>query len=291
MNTDRLQLVDTHAHLDMDSYDSDRNDVIRRCEEGIFPDLPGKRDSDLWSDFCMKAIVCPGITTETSRKTVEVCRRSSILYPAVGIHPNHAHEATDQDWDLVRELAALPEVVGIGETGLDLYWDYAPLEKQIDNLYRHLDLACSLVKPILIHCREAEKELLSILRDFRCRISDRNSSSFKGILHSFSADPEMALECVDLGFHISFSGSVSYTNRKFSPVWEAARVVPEDRLLLETDSPFLTPHPFRGKLDRNEPLMCVFTAKRLAELRSVSAAEIIRITADNAFKLFAFKGK
>ncbi|MDO5581370.1 MAG: TatD family hydrolase [Planctomycetia bacterium] len=291
MSEDFLELVDTHAHLDMDSYDEDRLEVIERCKEGIFPNLPGKRETDLPFSCRMKAIICPGITLETSRNGIEVCRKSQILYPAVGIHPNYAKDVSDSEWNFIRELAGLPEVVGIGETGLDLYWDYAPLEKQIENLYKHLEIARSAQKPILIHCREAEKELLPILRDFCKWDPNQKGPALKGIIHSFSADPETALECIDLGFYISFSGSVSYTNKKFAPVWEAARIVPDDRLLLETDSPFLVPHPFRGKLERNEPLMSFFAAKRLAELRSVSLEEITRLTADNAFRLFELKGK
>lgn len=280
MDTDHnfLELIDTHAHLDMRETEAESNEVISRSARGEFPELRGRRPEDIEYSFRMGAIICPGITADSSQKLIEFCKRSPLLHPAVGIHPTNCHEARPGDWEIIEDLARRPETVGIGETGLDLYWKDAPLELQISNFIRHLKLSRELDLPIIIHCRDAFDELMPILLDF--------GGSFRGILHSFNGPPELIPKLIDLGFHLSFSGMVTYPNRKFACVWEAAQAVPDDRLLIETDSPFLTPHPFRGKLEDNEPLMTALVAKRLAELRKNTVPEIVRLTAQNAKNLF-----
>lgn len=276
-----LLLVDTHSHLYLEDFQEDADQVVERSLRGEFPDLKGRRSTDIEYPFRMCGIIQPGISLETSRAALAFCQKSPVLRCAVGIHPNYAGKATEEEWSAITELAQNPLVVGIGETGLDLYWDYTPLDCQIDFLKRHVQLARRMSLPIIIHCRSAEAELMNILRQI-CSIHEPMS----GIIHSFSGNVEMAEECLQYGFHISFSGSVTYPNKKFASVWEAAKIVPEDKILLETDSPFLTPHPFRGKLERNEPLMTAFVAKRLAELRNTTIANIIRQTTKNAIQIF-----
>ncbi|MBP5621648.1 MAG: TatD family hydrolase, partial [Thermoguttaceae bacterium] len=177
------------------------------------------------------------------------------------------------------------KIVALGETGLDRYWDYAPIERQRDYLLRTLDLGLRAKLPVVIHSREANDDIMSILRDFYATVPKSSESNY-GVVHSFCGTPEQADELVDLGFYLGFGGFVTYTSKKFAYLWDVVKKAPIDRILLETDCPFLTPHPLRGKLERNEPLTTIFVAKRLAELREVSTAEIVNQTTQNATRLF-----
>ena len=230
----------------------------------------------------MRGVVFPGIDAESSRRCLELSETADFFYAAVGIQPNSTAAAQPGDWEKILTLQHFPKVVGIGETGLDRYWDTSPIGIQCEFFRRHLELAKTVRKPILIHCRDAWDDLLPILRQHR-------SDSLTGLIHAFSGEPEQALECVALGFSISFAGSVTYTNKKFAPLWEAAKIVPEDRLLIETDAPYMVPHPFRGKLQRNEPSMAAAVAVRLAELRGVSLKRVATATTENAIRLFRLK--
>lgn len=280
MNTEEnyLELIDTHAHLDMRETEEESNDVLNRSIRGEFPELSGRQPNDIEFSFRLIGIICPGITAKSCQHLIEFCKQSPILHPAVGIHPTNCHEAQEGDWEIIDQLARLPETAAIGETGLDLYWKDAPLDSQINNFVRHLDLSRELDLPIIIHCRDAFEELMPVLRTY--------GGTFRGILHSFNGPVSLISELIEMGFHLSFSGMVTYPNKKFGSVWEAAQMVPDDRLLIETDSPFLTPHPFRGKLNENEPLMTALVVKRLAELRNSTVPEIARLTTRNAKNLF-----
>lgn len=296
-----FRLFDTHAHLDLDDFEADRLELITRSRQGIFPKIPSARESEKEKKgerkieiqpgiFSLQAIVCPGITAESSRGIVELSRSLAgdfpgFFHPGVGIHPNHAVEAGPGDWNLIEELSARPEVAAIGETGLDRHWNRSPIELQTEFLLRHFDLARRRNLPVIIHCREAENDLLPILRHWRA--NERGDlPPLRGVVHSFSGGPEMARELIDLDFYLGFAGGVTWTGRKFAPIGEAAKIVPADRFLLETDSPFLVPHPFRGKLERNEPLMTAFIARKLAEVRQTTTGQIVRQTAENARCLF-----
>ena len=177
-------------------------------------------------------------------------------------------------------MADRPEVVAIGETGLDFYRDFAPPARQWDYFGRHLHLSQDRGLPVVIHCRDAESALMPMLRDAAGR------GPLCGVIHAFSGDVAMATECVELGLYASFAGMVTYRNRKFQSLREAAVTVPDDRLLIETDSPYLVPTPLRGKQQRNEPANIVHTAECLAELRGVSVEELERQTTQNARRLF-----
>ena len=254
--------IDTHAHLDDERFDSDLDAVIARA-----------------ADAGVERIVCPAITADSSRKVVDLARAHSSLYAAVGIQPNYCGEAAPGDWDRVVALAG-DQVVAIGETGLDRHWDFTPMEVQQDYFDRHLRLAEELNLPVVIHCREAEEDVLPMLRETASR------GPLRGVLHAFGGTRSLAEECLSLGLFVSFAGAVTYRNKKFESLREVAAVVPEDRLLIETDSPYLTPHPLRGKEKRNEPARIVHTAAFLAELRSTTVEALAATTTANARRLF-----
>ncbi|MDO5553141.1 MAG: TatD family hydrolase [Planctomycetia bacterium] len=281
-----LCLIDTHAHLQIDDYDGDRADVLLRQRTGIFPAVSGRSIDVDAGQVQLAAALVPGIDLATSELGLALARGNPGIFAAVGVHPNHAGQAEEGDWERIVALAGEPDVVAVGETGLDRHWDTVPFEVQVDWFRRHLALARRLRLPVIIHCREAEGDLMPILRA-EVALGKSSGEALFGVIHSFSGDRDMAEEAVALGFYLGFSGPVTYTNRKFSGVWDAARSVAEDRILLETDAPFLIPHPFRGRLERNEPLMAIFTARRLAELRGVTTRELLMQTSQNALRLFS----
>lgn len=279
-----ITIFDTHAHLDLEPLVDDFEAVLRRIEYGGFPDgfTPNGFEN---TTVILDGVLLPGIDAVSSRRCVEIAARSPKLHAGVAIQPNSVAQAAEGDWEIIAELACRDDVVAIGETGLDRYWDTVPFDIQRDFFFRHIALAKRRRLPILIHCREAEADLLPILQAESDPARPPADRLF-GLLHAFSGGPDFALECVRLGFYISFAGSVTYRNKKFAPLWEAAQAVPADRLLLETDAPYMAPTPYRGKLERNEPLMTAYVANRLAELRGVSFEEIARITTRNAHQLF-----
>lgn len=258
-----MPYIDTHAHLDVEEFAADRDEVIARAR-----------------DAGVEVIVCPGVTADSSDSVLRLAEANRSLYAAVGIQPNSCAEAAAGDWDRVVAMADHPRVVALGETGLDRYWDFTPFELQQDYFDRHLRLAAQRDLPVIIHCREAAADLLPMLREAAAR------GPLSGVLHSFSEDAVTAAECLELGLYLSFSGAVTYTNKKFQPLRQVAASVPEDRILIETDSPYLTPHPLRGKHKRNEPANVVLTAQTLAELRGVSLEQFAAQTAANARRLF-----
>jgi TatD DNase family protein len=258
-----MTYIDTHVHLDAEEFDADRDAVVARAaESGV------------------EALICPGISAASSEATVRLAQANDALFAAVGIQPNYCGEAARGDWDRIAALAGEPGIVGLGETGLDLYWDFTPLDVQQDYFDRHLRLAQQHGLPAIIHCREADADVLAMLREASHR------AALKGVLHAFSGDAALAAECVALGLYVSFAGPVTYKNKKFAPLREAVLAVPDDRILLETDSPYLVPHPLRGKQKRNEPMNLIHTAQCLAELRGVDLQTLARQTANNARRLF-----
>jgi len=257
-------LVDTHAHLDLAEFDADRAAVLDRARQaGI------------------AAILCPAISADSSEAVVRLAAAFEGVFAAVGIQPNYCAEARPGEWERVVALAAAPRVVALGETGLDRHWDFTPLPMQQDYFDRHLRLSQERDLPLIIHCREAEEDVLAMLGEARRR------GPIRGALHAFSGDRTFAERCLELGLCVSFAGAVTYTNKKFQSLREAAATVPEDRILVETDSPYLVPHPLRGKEKRNEPARLLLTAKALAELRGESVEDLARQTTSNARGLFA----
>jgi len=274
-----LPIFDTHAHLDFPQFEPDRGALVRRLESGTFP---GGLAPEEWGDQAIEVVgvLIPGIDPDSCRRAIDMAAWSDRFHAAVAIHPNHTAGITENDWHTIVELAQRDDVIAIGETGLDCYWDDAPIAVQMDLFHRHLELSRETGKPILIHCRDAWSELLPILQQ---------AKGLRGVIHAFSGNTEQMLACVELGLFVSFAGSVTYRNAKFSSLWEAAKNVPADRLLLETDAPFMIPHPYRGKLPRNEPTLAALTALRLAELRGVPLRTIAETTAQNAFRLLGLQ--
>ena len=252
-------LIDTHAHLDEQSFDTDREDVLARAAEAG-----------------VQSILSIGVTLSTSRAAVELARRYGPIQAVVGIQPNYVAEAQADDFDAIIELSRESCVVGIGETGLDKYWDAAPLDLQQEYFHKHIELSIECGKPFVVHCREAEPEVVELLR------SHANTGPLNGVMHSFCGDQATAEACLDMGMHISFAGMLTY--KRNSDLREVASRIPLERLLVETDCPYLAPVPVRGK--RNEPANVVHTARCLAELHSLSLDELAEQTTANARRLF-----
>jgi TatD DNase family protein len=264
----KMSLFDTHAHLDQEEFAADLPAVIERARQAGVGQILGV-----------------GIDLASSRSIVRLAEEYPEIYAAVGIHPNSAAGAGTDDWAEIVKLADHPRVAAIGETGLDRYWDHTPIELQIEYFQRHLKLSQDRNLPVVIHCRDAAEDLMPLLRQAAGR------ARLKGILHAFSGDVSMAQECVELGLHISFAGNATYKNKKFETLRSASLTVPMDRLLIETDSPYLIPEPLRGKQKRNEPALVVHTARRLAELRNMALSDLEQQTTENARRLFGVKAK
>jgi TatD DNase family protein len=254
-----MPLIDTHAHLFEDRFAEDLPAVLERAAAVV------------------ERVVCLGLDLPTSRRSVEIAAAYPLVVAAVGIQPNHVAEAKPDDWaEIVGVAEREPRVVAIGETGLDRYWDRAPFDLQQDYFARHIELARRLNKPFVVHCREAEADVVAALRAQHAR------GPLRAVMHSFSGDLATARACLDMGLYVSFAGMVTYPNAQ--NLRAVAREVPLDRLLVETDCPYLAPQPVRGK--RNEPAYVAHTAALLAEVKGVSAAEIEAHTTRNAKALF-----
>ena len=250
--------IDTHAHLEMEAFDDDREAVLARAAEAG-----------------LTAIVTVGTTLPDCEKAVALTRLYKPVYAAVGIHPHEVKDIDAATYDALRVLAQQEKVVAIGEIGLDFFYDLSPREVQLRRFQEQLNLAEELDLPVIIHDREAHPEILEILRPRKGRL--------RGVLHCFSGDWTMACECLDLGFHLSVAGPVTY--RKADQLRAVAREMPLERLLIETDAPYLAPQPYRGK--RNEPAYVVETARTLAEIRGIPVDELERQTTANARRLFS----
>lgn len=255
-----LRYFDTHCHLDQEQFDADRAAVIARAEAaGVV------------------GMLALGITAASSAATVAIAEAHPRVYAAVGIHPNSAAEEAPGDWDRIRALAAHPKVVAIGETGLDKHWDLAPFDLQQALFARHMELSRAVRKPFAVHCRDCEPDVLAMLRE-----EYDGHGPILGIMHSYCGSIAGAEACLAMGMQISFAGMSTY--KKADDVRAVAAIVPAERILIETDAPYLAPTPFRGK--RNEPAYVVHTAAKLAEVRGVPLEEFARQTTENAITLF-----
>lgn len=262
-----LSLVDTHAHLDMKDFDKDREEVIvRALNAGI------------------RTIITVGTSVESSKKAIGLAEEYPQILAAVGIHPHDTTSAKKADIDILAKMAKHPKVVAIGETGLDFYRNHAPREKQIEVLKWQLDLAVQIKLPIIIHCRQAEKDMLSLLTDWT--LSNKSQpEQRRGVIHCFSGDSNVARQYLDMGFYLSLAGYIGYPASRNAQ--SVIRSIPSNRLLVETDCPFLPPQVYRGK--RNEPAYVAITAEVLANIRGVSLETVARETTQNALRLFCRK--
>ncbi len=248
---------DSHAHLDDSQYDRDRREMLMRA-----------RDNGI------SYIVNVGYDIPSSRRSVTLARSYDFIFAAVGIHPHDAADAGKNGLEEIRLLAADTKVVAIGEMGLDYYRNLSPREVQQEVFRKQIRLAAELGKPIIVHDRDAHGDVMQILKE--------EAGTTGGVMHCFSGSMEMARECLKMGFYISIAGPVTFKNAK--KLKEIAADVPIDRLLIETDAPYLTPEPYRGK--RNESAYVAYVGKTIAELRGIPVEELAQATTSNAKRLF-----
>ncbi|MGM9928012.1 MAG: TatD family hydrolase [Bacillus sp. (in: firmicutes)] len=251
-------LFDTHVHLNAEQYREDLEEVIERAQSSGVSNM-----------------VVVGFDRPTIVKAMELVEKYDFLYASVGWHPVDAIDMTEEDLIWIEELAAHPKVVALGEMGLDYHWDKSPKDIQKEVFRKQIALAKRVQLPIIIHNREATQDIIDILRE-------EGAAEVGGIMHCFSGSAEIAQECMQMNFYISFGGPVTFKNAK--KVKEVAAAIPLEHLLIETDCPYLTPHPFRGK--RNEPAHVKLVAEEIAMLKNLSFDEIARVTTENAKKLF-----
>lgn len=253
-------LVDTHAHLDFDDFDADREEVIRRAREaGI------------------RYIINPGADLESSRRATALAEAHADIFAAVGVHPHAADSLTEEAWQELRRLAHHPRVVAIGEIGLDYYRDLSPRPVQRAAFRRQLELAAELGLPVIIHDRDAHEDVLAVLEQWRAE-----GNNLPILFHAFSGDLAVAQRVLRMGGYIAVGGPVTFTNARRLPA--ILPQLPLERLVVETDCPYLAPHPYRGQ--RNEPAYLRLVAEKLASLYQRPVEEIARRTTENARRLF-----
>jgi TatD DNase family protein len=255
-----MQLFDTHAHLDQAEFDTDRIEVIARARE-----------------VGVENIIAIGISADTSAACVKLAAEYGGVHAAVGLQPNYLKEAGPGDWDRIIAMLDEPGVVAIGETGLDRYWDFTPFDVQQDYFDRHIRLSQERNLPFIVHMRDCDEDILVMLREARQR------GPLNGVMHSFTGSRAMADECLAMGLYISFAGMVTF--KKSEELRAIAAAVPTDRILVETDSPYLSPEPVR-KVKRNEPSHVLYTATCLAKVRGETLEAFAAQTTANAKRLF-----
>jgi TatD DNase family protein len=255
-----VELIDTHAHLDDEQFRDDLPALLERAAAAG-----------------VRHIVTIATTAPSSAACVALAARYPPLWATVGIQPNHVAEAAPDAWDQVVQLVTRPRVVALGETGLDRHWNYTPFPQQEEYFARHLELARQHRLAVVIHCREAEADVVRMLRD-----DYERHGPVRAVMHSFTGDAATATACLAMGLSISFAGMLTYKNAQ--ALRDVAKQIPLDRLLVETDSPYLAPVPLRGK--RNEPAFVVHTAACLAGIQGVALEVLAEQTTRNARELF-----
>jgi len=254
-----MELVDSHAHLDFPQFAGDREEVIKRAQEAG-----------------VRLIINVGADLESSRASIALAERYPLIYAAVGIHPHDARLLDESALRELRKLAQHPKVVAIGEIGLDYYRNFSPREIQRRAFRLQLELAKELDKPVIIHSRDAQKDTMGILAEL---------SPERGVMHCFSGSLETALKAIELGLAISVAGPVTFKNARKLP--QIVREIPLEHLLIETDCPYLAPHPYRGK--RNEPAYVRLVAEAVAAIKGISPGQVARKTLENTLKLFGIE--
>lgn len=266
-----IELADSHCHLDQPHFDSDREAVIARAAENGVTKL-----------------INPGVDLPSSRAAVALARQHESIYSAVGVHPHDAKTLDEAVLEKLKALALAYKNVAIGEIGLDYYRDLSPRAVQRRAFQAQLDLAAELGLPVIVHDRDAHEDVLGMLSDWRSTLDTRRSISTgnMGVLHSFSGDVALATRAAALGFYIGISGPVTF--KKADQTREVVRAVPMEQLLIETDAPYLTPQPYRGK--RNEPAYVRFVALAVAEAVGLTLEQVAAQTSANATALFGLAG-
>ncbi len=250
-------LFDSHAHIDDEKFDIDREQVIQRARENG-----------------VTGIINVGACMVSSARSIALAEKYESIYAAVGIHPHDAQNALDADYDQLTQWTTLDKVVAIGEIGLDYYYDFSPRDVQRSVFIRQLDVARQTDKPFIIHDRDAHGDVLDILK--------KEAKGLNGVLHCFSGSLEMAHDVIKMGYYISIAGPVTFKNAAKLP--EIVAKIPLERLLVETDSPYLTPQPYRGK--RNEPAYVKLVAQQVASLRGMELDDLAKATSANVRNLF-----
>jgi len=250
--------IDSHAHLELDEFDNDRENVINRARQER-----------------LEAILVVGINLDDSYRAVELAHQYDMLFAAVGVHPHDVKKIESQTYDRMAELAQGKKVVAYGEIGLDFFRNRSPKDIQIKRFGEQLELAQTLNLPVIIHDRDAHRETAAILKNWK--------GEKRGVIHCFSGDYAMAKQCLDLGFYISIPGTITYP--KAEELREVVKKIPLSTILIETDCPFLPPQPYRGK--RNEPAYVSHVAHKIAAIKNVAVADIELQTTDNAHHLFS----
>ncbi|WP_069650468.1 TatD family hydrolase [Caloranaerobacter ferrireducens] len=251
-------LIDSHAHLDDRRFDKDRDKIIKNL-----------KNNDIW------VVINPGADLASSIKAVALAEEYENIYAAVGIHPHDAKTMDDDTIEVLKSLLKKDKVIAVGEIGLDYHYDFSPRDIQRKWFREQIKLAKEFNLPIIVHDREAHKDVYNILKE-------EQDGTLRGVLHCFSGSVEMAKEYIKMGFYISFAGPVTFKNAKTPK--EVVKAIDINRILIETDSPYLTPHPHRGK--RNEPLYVRYVAAMIAELKGLTVEEVARITTENTKRLF-----
>jgi len=253
-----MNFIDTHSHLDFEEFQEDFSSVITQCK-----------------DNNVNTIIIPGVTIQDTPRILNLVEQYDELFATVGVHPSEAKSWNDKSYEYLKEVAQTPKVVGIGEIGLDYYWDKSFNDIQQEVLRKQIELAKEVKKPIVIHDREAHQDTFNILKDM-------NAKEVGVVLHCFSGSVEFMKECVKEGYYISLGGVVTFKNAIKAK--EVAKEIPLDRLMLETDAPYLTPVPHRGKT--NYPYYIPLIAQEIAQLRGISIEEVATQTTQNAKDFF-----
>ena len=265
-----LTFIDTHCHLNFEQFDADRDAVVQRALEAN-----------------VKVIINPAIDVQTSQEAIEMAERYTSVYAQVGVHPNSAAGVNADGESFLRSLAQHPKVVAIGEIGLDYHWNVHPKEVQARAFRTQLHLAAELGLPAVIHSRDAQEDTWNVLRDWAREVRQSHlplsNRPFLGVWHSFQGDKDLAYRVFDLGMCISLGGPVTFKNAR--DLHALVPQLPLDRILLETDAPFLSPHPYRGK--RNEPSRIPLIAAAIARLQDVPLARVAQVTTTTAKAVFA----
>ena len=259
-----ISIIDTHAHLDMAQFNKDRTSIIARAR-----------------DAGVGTIINAGINLQSSRASILLAENHPEVVAAIGFHPQEAALMKSEDVTTLIDMAKHPRVVAIGEIGLDFYRNSSPQKTQLQVLQWQLELADSLALPVIIHCRQAEKDMLDLLQNWTSSSKHPNSQP-RGLMHCFNGDIETASRYLDMGFFISFGAYIGYPSSLH--LHNVIRSIPQDRFVVETDSPFLPPQSHRG--ERNEPSYVPLTIKAIAEIRGISPEAAARETTRNASHLF-----
>jgi TatD DNase family protein len=254
-----MTFIDTHAHMEMSEYDNDRDEMVNRAiNNGI------------------EKIITIGIGKEECQAAIELAQRYPCVFAALGVHPHNAKVRDKQIFNFIKDCTQHQKVVALGEMGLDYYRNLSPKKEQVRCFHEQLSLAKELKLPVIIHSREAYQETLRILRQ-------EKAWEVGGVMHCFSGDTKMAFACLDMGFYISIAGTITFKNATI--LREVVGEIPLEKIVIETDAPFLAPHPFRGK--RNEPANVKLIAEKISQIKNVPLREVAQSTTNNAKTLFS----